>query len=201
MVLRMEAQHEVVARTLKETAQRMPAWQSAPSAATAAPLITALTEHRAALLEHLHDEEEYILPLIAEHLTVAEWARLGERFAEEVPKSKMLFFLGMILEDANPAERQVNSRPTCRPPPGSRGRPSASASSAARSARSAPGSTDPDPARPVPLVPGPAVPAPAATREGPAGPGSRASTVGACSPSHGGGAPRPPRRPSRRAAT
>ena len=107
LVLRMEAQHEVVARTLAEASQRMPAWQSAPSAATAAPLVSALAEHRAALLEHLHDEEEYILPLIAEHLTVAEWARLGQRFAEEVPKDKMLFFLGMILEDADPAEREA----------------------------------------------------------------------------------------------
>ena len=107
LVLRMEAQHEVVARTLAETSQRMPAWRAAPSAATAAPLLSALAEHRAALLEHLHDEEEYILPLIAEHLTVAEWARLGERFASEVPRSKMLFFLGMILEDADPAERQA----------------------------------------------------------------------------------------------
>ena len=107
MVLRMETQHDVVARTLAEASRRMPPWRAAPSAVTAAPLIGALTEHRTALLEHLNDEEEYILPLIAEHLTVAEWARLGERFAEEVPRSKMLFFLGMILEDADSAERQA----------------------------------------------------------------------------------------------
>ena len=92
MVLRMETQHEVVARTLAEASQRMAAWRAAPSAASAAPLISTLTEHRTALLEHLHDEEEYILPLIAEHLTVAEWARLGQRFAEEVPQSKMPYF-------------------------------------------------------------------------------------------------------------
>ena len=34
-------------------------------------------------------------------------ARLGQRFAEEVPKDKMLFFLGMILEEADPAEREA----------------------------------------------------------------------------------------------
>lgn len=107
MVLRMEAQHEVIARTLEDAAQRLARWRSAPSAATADPLIAVLTEHRAALLAHLDDEEEYVLPLIEEHLTAAEWARLGERFAGEVPKSKMLFFLGAILEDATPAERQA----------------------------------------------------------------------------------------------
>jgi hypothetical protein len=85
LVLRMEAQHEVVARTLAEASQRMPAWRSAPSAATAAPLVSVLAEHR----------------------TVAEWARLGQRFAEEVPRDKMLFFLGMILEEADPAEREA----------------------------------------------------------------------------------------------
>ena len=149
MVLRMETQHEVVAGTLAEASRRMPAWRSAPSSATAAPLVSALTEHRAALLEHLDDEEEYILPLIEEHLTVAEWARLGQRFAEEVPRAGVL------------------------------------------------------PLAPVPVrgpaVRGPVVPA-RASREGPAGPGSRASTAGVGHPSHGGGAPWPPRRRSRRAA-
>ena len=61
----------------------------------------------AALREHLDDEEEHVLPLIAERLTVAEWARLGERFAAETRKDKLLFFLGLILEDASPAERDA----------------------------------------------------------------------------------------------
>lgn len=106
LVLRMEAQHETVAATLEEAAQCIAAWRSAPSAVTAAPVIAALAAHRTALLEHLRDEEEYILPLAVEHLTAAEWGRMGERFSAEVPKDKMLFFLGMILEDAEPAERE-----------------------------------------------------------------------------------------------
>ena len=107
MVLRMEAQHEIVARTLKQAAQRLAGWRAAPSATSAGPLLTALNEHRAAVIEHLRDEEDNILPLVEKHLTQTEWDRLGERFAAEVPKDKMLFFLGLILEDATPAEREL----------------------------------------------------------------------------------------------
>jgi Alpha-L-arabinofuranosidase B, catalytic len=46
------------------------------------------------------DEEEHVVPLIAEHLTAAEWSRLAERFGQEAPKSKLLFFLGLMLEEA-----------------------------------------------------------------------------------------------------
>ena len=180
----MEAQHEVVARTLAEASRRMPAWRAAPSAVTAAPLVSALAEHRAALLEHLHDEEEYVLPLIAEHLTAPEWARLGERFAEEVPKSKMLFFLGMILEDADPAERRAMM---------------ANLPAPARSAWKAFGQRQfrRRVSKIRAVLPG-QVPV---TRAGPAGSGSRASTAGAGRPSRGGAARWLPRRRSGRAAT
>ena len=95
MVLRMETPRTSTKWSpgcLAEASRRMPDWQAAPSAATAAPLVSALTKHRAALLEHLHDEEEYILPLIEEHLPVAEWARLGQRFAEESPRTRCCSF-------------------------------------------------------------------------------------------------------------
>ena len=176
----------------------MPDWRSAPSAATAAPLVSALTEHRAALLEHLHDEEEYILPLIEEHLTVAEWARLGQRFAEEVPKDKMLYFLGVILEDASPAERQVMMANLPAPARflwsivGQR-------QYRRKVSKIRGGLAGPDPAMPS-LAPVQRF-RPGVTRKGPAGPGSRASTAGAGRASHGGEAPWPPRRRSRRTAT
>ena len=90
LVLRMEAQHEVVAGTLAEAcAARAGLASPRPRRPPRAPLVgCAHRAHRAALLEHLHDEEEYILPLIAEHLTVAEWARLGQRFARRSPQGQ-----------------------------------------------------------------------------------------------------------------
>ena len=105
IVLRMEAQHEAIAASLGEASGAIDAWEAAPSAATAAPALAAMRAHLAALREHLADEEEHILPMAAEHVTVAEWARLGEQFAEKTPKDKLLLFLGAILEEATPQER------------------------------------------------------------------------------------------------
>jgi hemerythrin-like domain-containing protein len=105
IVLRMEAQHEVIAASLTEVDGAIGAWETAPSMATVAPVLTALRAHLAALNEHLTDEEEHLLPLAAEHVTVAEWARLGERFVQQTPKNKILLYLGSILEEATPEER------------------------------------------------------------------------------------------------
>ena len=141
-MLRMEAQHETVAGTLDEAARYVPAWVSAPSAQTADPLAAAISVHGEALREHLADEEEHVLPLIAEYLTVAEWGQLGERFARDTPKDKLLFFLGLILEDASPQERELMLG-TCPRRPGCCGTRSGSARSSGRSAGSAPISADP----------------------------------------------------------
>jgi hemerythrin-like domain-containing protein len=97
IVLRMEAQHEVIAASLTEVDGAIGAWETAPSMATVAPVLTAMRAHLAALREHLKDEEEHLLPLAAEHVTVTEWARLGERFVRQTPKDKILLYLGSIL--------------------------------------------------------------------------------------------------------
>jgi Hemerythrin HHE cation binding domain len=104
MVLRMEPEHEVLARSMEEVDRALPAWEAAPCAATAGPVLAALSTHRDVLHEHLADEETNILPLIEEHLTVAEWAKLGGHFAKTAPANKRLFFLGALLEEADPEE-------------------------------------------------------------------------------------------------
>lgn len=104
MVLRMEPEHQALARSMDDVDRALPAWEAAPSAATAGPVLAALGTLSDVLHEHLTDEETSILPLIAEHLTVAEWAKLGEHFAQTAPANKRLFFLGAILEEADPEE-------------------------------------------------------------------------------------------------
>ncbi|MDR6979108.1 iron-sulfur cluster repair protein YtfE (RIC family) [Streptomyces sp. 3330] len=105
LVVRMEEQHERIDRSLEAVTQWIPAWEPAADPIAGEELALALDEHRTALLEHLDDEERLVLPLIAEHLTVAEWDLVGRRGLERVPKDKLLFALGALLEDATPPER------------------------------------------------------------------------------------------------
>ncbi|MYT26737.1 hemerythrin domain-containing protein, partial [Streptomyces sp. SID7760] len=105
IVVRMEEQHARIDRSLVEVTDRAPAWQRSPDRAATEELAGALEQHRRALLEHLDDEERLVLPLVAEHLTVAEWDAVGRRGMETVPKDKLLLALGALLEDADAQER------------------------------------------------------------------------------------------------
>ncbi|MFJ8039233.1 hemerythrin domain-containing protein [Kitasatospora sp. NPDC096147] len=105
VVLRMEAQHERVAATLAAAELVLPSWVSTAGEAERDRLVAVLTEHLAVLVEHLDAEERELLPLAARHLTAAEWDAMGEHFEAATPKPKLLFFLGMALEEADAAER------------------------------------------------------------------------------------------------
>jgi hemerythrin-like domain-containing protein len=105
LVDRMEQQHQGIDRTLAVVAEWLPAWQREADHIAREELALALLEHHRVLLEHLDDEERLVLPLVAEHLTVAEWDLVGRRGLEQLPKNKVLLALGAILEEATPQER------------------------------------------------------------------------------------------------
>jgi hemerythrin-like domain-containing protein len=104
LVLRMEEQHLRVAAGLDTVSSLLPSWERTASAADGERIAVALEEHALALAEHLADEEDHLLSLIEEHLTVAEYGALNERFAESTPKDKLLLFLGALLEEATAEE-------------------------------------------------------------------------------------------------
>jgi hemerythrin-like domain-containing protein len=105
IVLRMEAQHERVGATLTRLDAAVPAWEATAGADERDTLVAALADHRAVLLEHLDDEETTLLPLAAEHITEQEWASLGEHLVANTPRRTLLTLFGLVLEDADPAER------------------------------------------------------------------------------------------------
>ncbi len=107
VVLRMEAQHERVAATLAAVDTAMGAWAVTAGETERDALVAALAENRSVLLEHLDDEEAELLPLAARYLTASQWQALGDHFVRSTPKTKLLMFLGMVLEDADEGERAL----------------------------------------------------------------------------------------------
>ncbi|WP_433610243.1 hemerythrin domain-containing protein [Dactylosporangium sp. CA-139114] len=105
LVLRMEQQHQVVDAGLQELGARLDAWERSPAEPERDALVGAFARHRRDLVEHLDEEEQRILPLVQEHISVAEWAALSEHARSKTPKDKLLFVLGALLEDATPQER------------------------------------------------------------------------------------------------
>ena len=101
----MESQHTVIDEGLAVVGAELAAWRTNGGEAEGQALADALDEHRGQLVRHLDDEEAMALPLVAEHLTVAEWNTVGDRGLERIPRSKRLLALGAILEEATPQEQ------------------------------------------------------------------------------------------------
>jgi iron-sulfur cluster repair protein YtfE (RIC family) len=107
MVERMEEQHERVAGLLHEVTMLLPQWTATADPATGRRLAEVFTQAGAALNEHLADEEQHILPVVEAHITEQEWQQLGERAIAAMPKSRLLVFMGYILEETDPSERAL----------------------------------------------------------------------------------------------
>ncbi|MFJ7586794.1 hemerythrin domain-containing protein [Streptomyces sp. NPDC097617] len=105
LVARMEEQHAGIDTCTATVTDRAFQWRRTADRGAGERLALALEEHRAALLEHLDDEEGLVLPLVADHLTVAEWDAVGRRGLESVPRNKLMLALGALLEDATPQEQ------------------------------------------------------------------------------------------------
>jgi hypothetical protein len=105
-VLRAEEQHERVHELLERGHVRAASFRTDPSAEKREAFAATVADLDAALREHMADEEAYILPLVERHMTVAEWAQLGERGRASIPKDRLLVQLGWILEGVGPDERR-----------------------------------------------------------------------------------------------
>jgi iron-sulfur cluster repair protein YtfE (RIC family) len=104
LILRMEEQHERIAEIYQRAGAQAQVFAASAQARTGQELAQTLTDLAAGLDEHLVDEENHILPLVEDVVTVEEWEALGERGRAGMPKSRQLVYVGFLLQ-ANTPER------------------------------------------------------------------------------------------------
>jgi iron-sulfur cluster repair protein YtfE (RIC family) len=107
LVHRMEAQHEAMTHWLSQAEILVGQWRRTAAASVAAELSATLRQLNRALVEHLDEEELAILPIVEECVTMAEWAKLGEHSAGQTPVRQRFTVLGLLLEEATPAEAAI----------------------------------------------------------------------------------------------
>jgi hypothetical protein len=105
LILRMEEQHERLATLHDRAVEQAVAFEAGAAPEAGERLAATLTTLAAALDEHMREEEDHILPLVEQHLTVAEWEALGERGREGLSKDRLLVQLGFILLGTSAADR------------------------------------------------------------------------------------------------
>lgn len=102
---RMRAQHHDVAALLARATDLLTRWTQTAGADDREQLADVLAATSSALVAHLDEEEQHILPTVERHITSAEWAEVGKRGMASIPPKRRLVFLAHILEDATPEER------------------------------------------------------------------------------------------------
>ena len=103
-VQRMEDQHAALHDSIESVRAELATWRTAPSAAGSESLATALGSVVEGLTEHLAEEERDIVPLIAVHVSQAEWEHLGKvAFSKFTPKQRFTA-MGEMLASASPTE-------------------------------------------------------------------------------------------------
>jgi hypothetical protein len=59
------------------------------------------------LTQHLDQEEEFVLPLAAQHLTVEEWAELPAHGMRNFRGDKLWVLLGLLFEAMPPGQPEI----------------------------------------------------------------------------------------------
>jgi len=103
-VQRMEDQHAALSDSIESARAELQTWRTAPSTAGSESLATALGSVVEGLTEHLAEEERDIVPLIAVHVSQAEWEHLGQvAFSKFTPRQRFTA-MGELLASASPTE-------------------------------------------------------------------------------------------------
>jgi len=97
----VERQHEGIDVAMQAAATLLPDWRDSADGGQAAALADALDLLATRLDEHLHLEEEQVVPLIEEHITASEWSRFVDEGAAGTPPDQGPLIFGMFMYEGD----------------------------------------------------------------------------------------------------
>jgi hypothetical protein len=103
----IEDQHHAIRTCLLQVSKALQPWRDSASGRARDALAAAIDQLIAVVTEHLALEEERVGPLIAKHITDAEYAVLAQEHAACVPPGKLPTVLGMIMYHGDRAVSDV----------------------------------------------------------------------------------------------
>src|SRR6478609_1520519 len=98
LVARINGQHQAVDEALTAVDATLAAWTADGSAATAQKLVGEIAVLEAATVPHLDEEEAEILPIVSEHITLAEWGELPGHAMKATDPNDLWLILGLVRE-------------------------------------------------------------------------------------------------------
>jgi hemerythrin-like domain-containing protein len=114
-VMAVADEHERVHHALDVAAERLAAWRASGDLDAGASLAGSLAELGAALVHHLDDEERFVVPLAAQHVTAPEWGQLPTHAMRSFDGDKLWLILGLVIEQMRP--EQIEMMRMHMPPP------------------------------------------------------------------------------------
>ena len=96
-----EEQHARIERLVADIGGALDLWSEGDPGAVPG-LVDGLADLYAALEPHLRGEENDVLPLVAAHLSAAEWHAVGDAGFRATPKSALVLVFGMFMAEGDP---------------------------------------------------------------------------------------------------
>ena len=106
LIRRMEDQHVGVHDAIETTRRELRAWVATPTETGSRSLAKALDTVVNRLTEHLAEEERDVVPLIAMHITQAEWDHAGKAAFSKFTSKQRFTAMGEMLEAASSTEAE-----------------------------------------------------------------------------------------------
>lgn len=106
-IARMEEQHHRLEELVTRVTGALDSLAADPRQPLCEQVATQLTELGTVLNTHMDEEENTILPLAAECLTVAEWEQLGEISLAKLDKKHLLRAFSALMAVATPEEQRA----------------------------------------------------------------------------------------------